>query len=158
MRDHSPKEYITLKEASKISGYSADYIGQLIRKGKIPGRQIYTNIAWVTTEESIRDYLEKEGRGGKGNVSQEDEQDPFTQDEELDLESHEEAHALVTGRMISWLLYLSLVVVVICALALFFVFAISIDRHVSEEHYRANIEGTNKSLSVESDRSYYAKR
>lgn len=51
------EEYITLKEAAKISGYSADYIGQLIRKGKIPGRQVYTNIAWVTTEEAIRTYL-----------------------------------------------------------------------------------------------------
>jgi hypothetical protein len=49
--------YITLKEAARISGYSADYIGQLIRKGKIKGRQVYTNIAWVTTEEDLRAYL-----------------------------------------------------------------------------------------------------
>lgn len=50
------KKLITLKEAAKISGYSADYVGQLIRSGKIPGKQIYTNITWVTTEEAIMDY------------------------------------------------------------------------------------------------------
>lgn len=52
-------KYITLKEAAKISGYAPDYIGQLIRKGKIPGTQIYCNIAWMTTEEALKEYVEK---------------------------------------------------------------------------------------------------
>jgi hypothetical protein len=51
--------YITLKEASKISGYTPDYLGQLIRKGKLQGKQIYLNVAWVTTEEALGEYLEK---------------------------------------------------------------------------------------------------
>ena len=50
--------YITLKEAAKISGYSPDYLGQLIRKGKLPGKQIYLNVAWVTTEKALEEYLE----------------------------------------------------------------------------------------------------
>jgi hypothetical protein len=50
--------YITLKEAAKISGYTPDYLGQLIRKGKLKGKQIYLNVAWVTTEKSLKDYLE----------------------------------------------------------------------------------------------------
>jgi len=56
-----PKEgthYLTLKEASKISGYSPDYLGQLIRKGKLAGKQVYLNVAWVTTEKALRAYLE----------------------------------------------------------------------------------------------------
>ena len=52
-------QYITLKEAAKISGYTPDYLGQLIRKGKLPGKQIYLNVAWVTTEEALMEYLEK---------------------------------------------------------------------------------------------------
>jgi hypothetical protein len=56
--------YITLKEASKISGYTPDYLGQLIRKGKLSGKQIYLNIAWVTTEEALGEYLEKNKSGG----------------------------------------------------------------------------------------------
>lgn len=55
-----PKEgahYITLKEAAKMSGYSPDYLGQLIRKGKLAGKQIYLNVAWVTTEKALKDYL-----------------------------------------------------------------------------------------------------
>ena len=51
------QNYITLKEASKISGYSADYIGQLIRRGKLEGKQVYNNVAWVTTKEAIDNYL-----------------------------------------------------------------------------------------------------
>ena len=47
---------ISLKEASQLSGYSADYVGQLIRQGKIPGKQVYCNIAWMTTAEAVLAY------------------------------------------------------------------------------------------------------
>jgi hypothetical protein len=56
--EKEPK-YITLKQAAKISGYAPDYVGQLIRKGKLLGKQIYYNVAWVTTEEAVREYLAK---------------------------------------------------------------------------------------------------
>ncbi len=59
MKLFKPKKYITLKEAAKISGYSADYLGQLIRQGKIYGKKIYLNVAWVTTEEEIYRYLQQ---------------------------------------------------------------------------------------------------
>lgn len=61
------KNLISLKEAAKISGYSADYIGQLIRAGKIPGRQVYSNIAWMTTAKAVMDYKDK----GKNENNQE---------------------------------------------------------------------------------------
>lgn len=56
--ENKPK-YINLKEAAEISGYAPDYIGQLIRKGKLSGKQVYCNVAWVTTEEAVREYLAK---------------------------------------------------------------------------------------------------
>lgn len=59
-----PEGHITLKDASKISGYAPDYIGQLIRKGKLYGRQVYINVAWVTTEEALKEYMESEKGGG----------------------------------------------------------------------------------------------
>lgn len=52
-------EFISLKDAAKLTGYSADYIGQLIRSGKIDGQQMYTNISWVTTEKAVLEYLDK---------------------------------------------------------------------------------------------------
>lgn len=57
------KKFITLKEAAKISGYSADYVGQLIRGGKIDGKQVYTNITWMTTADAVLSYKHK----GKNN-------------------------------------------------------------------------------------------
>lgn len=59
-------KFITLKEAAEISGYAPDYIGQLIRKGKLPGKQVYCNVAWMTTEGSVRRYLEA-NKGQKNN-------------------------------------------------------------------------------------------
>lgn len=53
-------EYITLKEASERFGYAPDYIGQLIRKGKIEGKQVYANVAWVTTVRAMEAYVSKE--------------------------------------------------------------------------------------------------
>lgn len=53
------KEYISLKEASEISGYSADYIGQLIRAGKLPGKQVFQQVVWMTTEADLLAYMEK---------------------------------------------------------------------------------------------------
>jgi|GEM_PF-834995 len=58
-------EYITLKEAGEISGYSPDYVGQLIRRGKLEGKQVYANVAWVTTKEALRGYLAQKGKSEK---------------------------------------------------------------------------------------------
>lgn len=55
-------EYITLKEAGEISGYSPDYVGQLIRRGKLEGKQVYANVAWVTTKDALRGYLAEKGK------------------------------------------------------------------------------------------------
>ena len=56
------KKYISLKEAARISGYSADYVGQLIRNGKLEGKQVFLNVAWMTTEEAIQSYLARQNK------------------------------------------------------------------------------------------------
>ena len=58
--EKKPEGYITLKEASELFGYSPDYIGQLIRKGKIEGKRVYANVAWMTTKNTLDEYLARE--------------------------------------------------------------------------------------------------
>lgn len=72
MPNKTSEKFITLKEASKISGYSPDYLGQLIRKGKLAGKQVYLNVAWMTTEEAVQEYLKvsKVGYSGKVGLGQ----------------------------------------------------------------------------------------
>lgn len=56
METSDKNKMISLKEAAQISGYSADYIGQLIRAGKITGKQVYTNVSWMTTADAVIEY------------------------------------------------------------------------------------------------------
>lgn len=58
-----PRKYISLKEAARLSGYSADYVGQLIRSGKLEGKQVFSNVAWMTTEEAIAKYIQRHNTG-----------------------------------------------------------------------------------------------
>jgi hypothetical protein len=57
------KDYISLKEAAQLSGYSADYIGQLIRGGKLPGKQIFSNVQWMTTKNDLEQYMQSDKKG-----------------------------------------------------------------------------------------------
>lgn len=47
--------YISLKEASEISGYHPDYLSYLIRKGKLEGKRIGRD--WFTTQSALENYL-----------------------------------------------------------------------------------------------------
>src|SRR4030042_6140467 len=55
----SDENLISLKEAAQISGYAPDYVGQLIRSGKIFGKQVYTGVAWMTSKEAVLGYKHK---------------------------------------------------------------------------------------------------
>ena len=48
-------KFISLDEAAKISGYTSDYLGYLIRKKKLGGKKIGRN--WFTTEKVLDTYL-----------------------------------------------------------------------------------------------------
>jgi hypothetical protein len=63
----SEENLITLKEAASVSGYSSDYIGQLIRAGKISGKQVYTGVTWMTTAEEVLNYKTKNNNGKNSN-------------------------------------------------------------------------------------------
>ena len=56
------KGFITLREAADFAGYTPDYVGQLIRAGKIKGEQVYSGTAWMTTKEEIQYYLSNKQR------------------------------------------------------------------------------------------------
>jgi len=60
IKNQDLKKYISLKEAAKISGYAPDYIGYLIRTGKIPGKIVYTGISWQTTAQAVLDYKNRQ--------------------------------------------------------------------------------------------------
>lgn len=61
----SPDErsnFLTLKEAAQLTDYTADYLGQLMREGKLEGFQVYTSTSWVTTEKAVREYVAHKGK------------------------------------------------------------------------------------------------
>ena len=62
-------EYISLREAAKISGYSPDYVGQLIRSGKLPGKQVFSHVAWMTTEDALKEYMHGKKRAASADHS-----------------------------------------------------------------------------------------
>jgi len=51
------KKIISLKQAAKISGYTQDYLGFLIRSGEIKGQKM--GGSWFTTQEEINNYFFK---------------------------------------------------------------------------------------------------
>ena len=59
-----PLGFLTLKEAADKTEYTPDYIGQLIRAGKIEGKQVYSSVAWVANESSLKQYLATRGKDG----------------------------------------------------------------------------------------------
>jgi hypothetical protein len=56
------KKYISSRRAAKQNGYHTDYIGQLIRAGKIVGKKV--GRAWYVDEKSLAAYLLSERAGG----------------------------------------------------------------------------------------------
>ncbi len=55
-------ELISLDEAAKLSGLTADHLRRLVREGDLWGLKIGRN--WVTTEQAVREYLARDRRPG----------------------------------------------------------------------------------------------
>src|SRR5690348_163418 len=62
------KKYLSSRRAAKENKYHTDYIGQLIRAGKIVGKKV--GRAWYVEEGSLQTYLKSES----GQVPQAQEQ------------------------------------------------------------------------------------
>jgi len=48
-------KFISLKKAARISGYTQDHLGYLIREKKLGGKKVGRN--WFTTEKALKVYL-----------------------------------------------------------------------------------------------------
>lgn len=117
-KDDSP--YISLKEAAALSGYSSDYVGQLIRQGKLAGKQIFSNVAWVTTEEALHEYMERKEKSSSSQMGGRRLRDRFTSPDAL-------------TRLVRPLLWTSIVATGVLVLFLAFLLAVSIDQRLEEQ-------------------------
>ncbi len=125
--------FITLKEASERFGYSPDYIGQLIRKGKLEGKQVYANVAWMTTPEAMEEYLAKEKRTGKTDK----EKVKWTQDRVMQTLFERDG-----SRVLSWVLYATMGVLALALLVVFYFLSVALDNRMQESAKARLIETT----------------
>ncbi len=137
--------YITLKEASELFGYSPDYIGQLIRKGKVEGKQVYANVAWMTTKDSLDEYLSRE-RGAAQVV----EKVPF----------HERTMRFLlrddTVRVAKWLLAALIPILAVFAMFVFYFISISIDRKLTlDAQHRLDMKTITANVSESNSSAEY---
>ena len=107
------KGFITLREAADISDYAPDYIGQLIREGKIEGEQVYSTVAWVTTENSVRAYMQAKNKSSHKS-----------------LESSNVSEAAENFSI--YVLYSTIVTLGIVSLSLFYIFSVTIDKAIEQ--------------------------
>jgi hypothetical protein len=130
------KKLISLKEAAQISGYAPDYVGQLIRSGKIEGKQVYHSVAWMTTEEAVREYVEKTmiGTGpGKGPVVQ-----------EVRRMKVRLADALSPNVLFRVVFILALSLLTLFALFLFYILSVNLDKNLE----RRTLERANEATAT----------
>ena len=115
------KKYITLKEAAEMSGYSADYLGQLIRGGKLHGKQVFLNVAWMTTEDAVLDYM-KDSKTGSTKQG-------FIQQFKKQLFSPE-----TLSNMYELVIWVAVVIFGLFALFLVYVFSVSVDHRLEHSY------------------------
>lgn len=125
--------FITLKEASERFGYSPDYIGQLIRKGKLEGKQVYANVAWMTTPEAMEEYLAKEKRTGKTDK----EKVKWTRDRVMQTLFERDG-----SKTLSWVLYVTLSVLSLALIVVFYFLSVALDHRMQERAKARLIEST----------------
>jgi len=56
------KKYLPLKKTAKLFGYSSDYIGYLIRGGRVRGKKVHKNLSWQVEKHSLIKYCEAQKR------------------------------------------------------------------------------------------------
>ena len=113
-------KHITLKEAAALSGYSADYLGQLIRKGKLEGEQVFMNTAWMTTEIAVLDYVDKTKK------SKTHEKKSFLKNVVQMVEKNWDVLSI-------YFLYAVIFLNVLFLVFLFFLFSVSVEKHFDKK-------------------------
>lgn len=126
MTTKEPK-LISLKEAAEISGYAPDYIGQLIRKGKIPGKQVYCNVQWMTTREAILEYLKKDRKERKPETIQKKAVE-FAR--RLKIKILEKSKP---DRLLSFSLYFIVAFSILFSLLLFYIVSVNIEKKIEKK-------------------------
>lgn len=119
------EKYISLKEAASLSGYTPDYVGQLIRRGKLPGKQVFSHVAWMTTEEALQAYIEKNKKGSTYKTP------ARWRDHAASITTFSTVSKLVVGATLTF--------VVVFILFLIYVSSVSIDRHI-EQTYQQKLQ------------------
>lgn len=119
----SSAKHITLKEAARISGYSSDYIGQLVRSGKLSGKQVYSNIAWVTTEAALEKYMFEQELKLEQNA---------LETHTAQLQQWWRRTTLDTDKFLRAVLWLAVVVLAIIILALLYIGSVTLDRFLTQ--------------------------
>lgn len=56
-------DWLTVQEATKLSGYNADHLRELIRDGKITARKF--SIVWMVSRTSLLEYVKRVQAAGK---------------------------------------------------------------------------------------------
>lgn len=134
----SKEKFITLKEASEISGYAPDYVGQLIRSGKIEGKQVFSNVAWVTTESAIRAYVERTKNGGSAVEST----SPFSFSDFM--------KGIHASRLYRTVLTVLIAVGVLFGLILFYIVSVEID-HALQKRAQTQAEKAAETIPIEDE-------
>ena len=131
------EKYISLKEAAEISGYSADYVGQLIRKGKLPGKQVYKTVAWMTTRDALSAYVAQERRHDREETGQE-----RLGDRVRKLTTTLRTEAGVLG-LLHATLWIAAVVLGLFVLLLFYMFSVRFDKKLQDSAVEKAINSRN---------------
>ena len=58
-------EWLTVREAVKLSGYNPEHITRLIRQGKIEARKV--SIVWLVSRDSFMAYIESQKKTSPKN-------------------------------------------------------------------------------------------
>lgn len=120
-------KYITLKEASALSGYSSDYVGQLIRSGKISGKRVYANPVWMTTEKDLLEYLNNNHSNEKFDKKELNKTFAKFRAWRTKIRSELELVKLYRG-----ILYFTISVSIIFSLFVFYIFSVNFDARLNQ--------------------------
>lgn len=56
-------EWLTLKDAAKLTGYNPEHLRALIRQGRIKARKVV--IVWLVSKSSLLRYLQEQAERGE---------------------------------------------------------------------------------------------